>query len=165
MKTGIRRLCHFIAVSGVIVSVLPLAGFARDASPEQVIFARKANERELGGAYAELRDELKKKKPLQFLIREYAGQISSWAQDQSYWYPEGSGPASGEDTNAKPEIWTEREEFDALYSAFLAETAKLYKSADTEDNVALATQLDVTGQACVACHERFKTKDEHEFEF
>ncbi len=160
-----QKLCVSVSVLALIVGILPVSGIAADASPEQVIFARKANERELGGAYAELRDELKKKKPLQFLIREYGGQIASWAQDQSHWYPEGSGPASGEATNAKPEIWTEREEFDALYAEFLVEANKLSELSYEEDNVAIAAQLDVTGKACVACHERFKNKDEHEFEF
>lgn len=165
MAVRSQKAFAFVAALALTVGALPVVGFASDASPEQVIFARKANERELGGAYAELKDELKKKKPLPFLVREYSGQIFSWAQDQYHWYPEGSGPASGEATNAKPEIWAEREEFDALYAMFLAEAKKLSEIADSEDNVALAAQLDVTGEACIACHERFKTKDEHEFEF
>ena len=145
--------------------MLATAVFSRDASPAQVIFARKSNERELGGAYSELKDELKKKKPMQFLVGEYAGQILSWGQDQAHWYPDGSGPASGEDTNAKAEIWTEREEFDALYAAFLVEAEKLYELVDAKDSEALARQLDNTGKTCIACHERYKTRDEFEFTF
>lgn len=165
MIIGSRQLYCLFAVIGFGVGIAPAIGFASDASPEQIIFARKANERELGGAYSELKDELKKKKPMQFLVGEYAGQVASWGQDQAHWYPEGSGPESGEDTNAKPEIWTEREEFDKIYAAFLVEAKKLDAAADTVDNKAVGTQLEATAKACIACHERFKTRGEHEFEF
>ena len=142
-----------------------LSSVLRDASPEQVVFAGKANERELGTAYTDLKDELKKKKPMQFLVREYAGQISRWAQDQAHWYPEGSGADSGEETNAKPEIWTGREEFDRLYAKFFVEATMLYEVADAKDYEAIGAELEVTADACSACHERFKKEGEYEFEF
>ena len=144
--------------------MLPVLALA-DARTEEFIKSRQANTRDLGGGYNEIRQELRKSKPMQFLIEQYAAQMESLAQDQARWFPPGTGPDSGYLTQAKANIWTDQEEFQALYAASLAATSKLNQVAGAKDYKALEDQLKVVKDACLACHDKFKTKGEHDLQF
>jgi len=156
-----------LAVGGVLMSALALSPviLAQDNDPDHVIKGRQANERELGGGYSELKDELAKPKPLQFLLNEYAGQIESLAKDQAAWYPVGTGPETGLQTYAKPEIWTKRAEFDELYKKFLADAIKLKELTTAQDSAGLKAHIPVIAERCIACHTAFKNKSPDEMTF
>ena len=67
-------------------------------------------------------------------------------------FPAGSGPESGVETRAKPEIWTDRAGFDAAVAVLVASTGKLADVAKTGDLKAIEAQLNQAGEACGGCH-------------
>jgi cytochrome c556 len=62
-------------------------------------------------------------------------------------------------TEAKPEIWTSRAEFDDLMKKLAAKSAALADVARGGDRAAIKTAFGELTQACKNCHDKFKTKD------
>ncbi|MEQ9448444.1 MAG: cytochrome c, partial [Rhodospirillaceae bacterium] len=110
----------------------------------------------MGEAFDEIDREIKKQSPDRSLIKNHAAQINSWANQQLYWFPEGSGPESGLDTEAKADIWTRPDEFSALQHEFIREAAKLNEAASSADHAHLAERIEATGAVCSQCHEVFR---------
>ena len=70
-------------------------------------------------------------------------------------FPEGSmQPPSG----AKPEIWDNMSEFEALAEALGSEAEKLAEIGANGDREALAQQFTRIGAACSGCHKPFRSK-------
>ena len=67
------------------------------------------------------------------------------------------GSETGAKTQAKPEIWKERAEFDRLAKEAKVETEKLAAAAGV-DLATLRTQVQATGRACKACHDKFQNE-------
>lgn len=77
-------------------------------------------------------------------------------------FPEGT--AAGNDTfesDARPDIWTDKEKFAALVTTFEAETNKLVEAAKKNDTKGIKTAFAATSAACGECHESFKIDEEH----
>ena len=68
-------------------------------------------------------------------------------------FPEGSG--TGE-TNAKPEIWTERAKFEQAAADLNAAATKLVEIAKGGDPAAIGAALGAVGGACGGCHKPFR---------
>lgn len=68
------------------------------------------------------------------------------------------GDGTGKDTKAKPEIWTNRSDFDAKMDKMVTEAAKLPAAARSGDLAALKKQVGDTGAACKACHDDYRAK-------
>jgi cytochrome c556 len=69
-------------------------------------------------------------------------------------FPEGSD--KGATTDAKPEIWTNRADFDAKMDDFRREAAALASTAKGGDQAAIKAQFAKTGGTCKACHDEYK---------
>ena len=67
------------------------------------------------------------------------------------------GPGTDKDTKAKPEIWTNRADFDAKMDKMVAEAQKL-PAAARGDVAAFKKQVGDTGAACKACHDDYRAK-------
>jgi len=61
-------------------------------------------------------------------------------------------------TNALPEIWSQRAKFDELSQRLQAETAKLGEVARAKDEAGVKRQYAAVGKVCGACHESFRQK-------
>lgn len=68
------------------------------------------------------------------------------------------GEGTDKDTKAKPEIWTNRADFDAKMDKMMTEAAKLPAVARGADLAAFKKQVGDTGAACKACHDDFRAK-------
>ncbi len=73
--------------------------------------------------------------------------------------PPAPAPAAGIQTDALANIWTDRATFDSLMSQMVAETAKLQAVANSGDVAAIRVQFKTTGEACAACHRKFRSDD------
>src|ERR1700722_14429501 len=93
------------AVAVICWAVIGAPALPQERTPEDVIKGRQSNLHDLGSAYKSLGDELKKAKPILFLVQQYIGQISELAKQRKYWFPSGTGPEAGIDTKAKPLVW------------------------------------------------------------
>jgi cytochrome c556 len=69
-------------------------------------------------------------------------------------FPEGSVIAGK--TEAKPEIWTQRADFDALLKKLATKTTELATIAKSGDLAKITTATQETGQVCKECHKKFK---------
>ena len=63
-------------------------------------------------------------------------------------------------TEAKPEIWTHRAEFDKKLEGFVADTAALARllRTDKTNAVAFKKAAGAVGQDCKGCHDKFKSE-------
>jgi cytochrome c556 len=62
-------------------------------------------------------------------------------------------------THAKPEIWTNRAEFDKLLQTLIDRSAALAAAANSGDESKIKAATQDTGKACKACHDKFRVKD------
>ena len=66
------------------------------------------------------------------------------------------GPGTDKDTKAKPEIWTNRADFDAKMDKFVQVARTLPQNVD--DQAAVKKAVADTGAACKACHDDYRAK-------
>ena len=69
-------------------------------------------------------------------------------------------PPGSEGGAAKPEIWSNMDDFRKKMDAMQLEAAKLGDVAASGDKTAIGEQVAATGKACKACHDDYKKKDE-----
>lgn len=67
-------------------------------------------------------------------------------------FPAGSGREAVPETRAKPEIWTQRAEFDAAINDIIKETAAFGAAASAGNLDAMKAAWTKVAQACGACH-------------
>ena len=68
------------------------------------------------------------------------------------------GAGTDKDTKAKPEIWTNRADFDAKMDKMTGEAAKLPGAVGAGDMAAFKKQVSDTAAACKACHDDYRAK-------
>jgi len=86
--------------------------------------------------------------------------LQTWAKVAGQFgdlFPEGS--ETGFDTEAKPNIWSDREGFDAALNAW-AEAVDAAIAASPQDLEALGAAAGPVFKKCKACHEEYRVKDE-----
>lgn len=71
-------------------------------------------------------------------------------------FPDGSQVGQ---TRAKPEIWSNKADFEAKLNDLRTEAAKLAEVAAGDDQKAIMMQFQATGGTCKACHDEYKAKD------
>ena len=70
----------------------------------------------------------------------------------------GEGTDKVGETRAKPEVWTNRADFDAKMDKMIQETGKLAQAAKTGDPAIVKKAVHDVDEACSACHEEYRTK-------
>ncbi len=68
---------------------------------------------------------------------------------------------SGATTAAKPEIWSNRAEFDKLMKDWQDKAAALAKISAGGNLEAIKPAFGAVGQACKACHDKFRVEEKH----
>ena len=101
-------------------------------------------------------DILKNDLPLQAHILDHASSIHQNSKMTLAMFPKGSGLG---DTKAKPVIWENWSKFESAVKAFVRESAKLTKVAESGDIKAFAKQVRATGKACGGCHKNFRERE------
>lgn len=128
-------------------------------SPKDAVGARINGYRETGSAFKNINDQLKSKTPLKIMLRSSAKTIAATARQQHGWFPAGSGPESGLKTKAKAAIWSDAAGFKAAQTRFQQEADLMVKVVDTGDAAQMKKQAKALGQACSACHTKFRVED------
>ena len=109
-----------------------------------------------GGHMGAIVDILKTRLPLADHIVDHARSIQQNSKMTLAMFPKGSGLG---DTKAKPVIWENWSKFESAVKAFVRESAKLAKVAESGDMEALAKQVRATGKTCGGCHRNFRKRD------
>jgi cytochrome c556 len=147
---------RFPRLAALTVASLLAGAAIAEMSAVDAIMARQSNLKDLGGAFKAVRDQLRRPAPDMTQIQQASEQISHLASDMSKWFPQGSGPESGEDTDAKPEIWKDPQGFSEAVSTFTQAGPKLLDLAKANDVEGLKAQVGKVGQACKGCHDKFR---------
>jgi cytochrome c556 len=140
----------------VVGSLLAGPSSADDFSA--VIKLRQANLKELGGHMKALGTALQSGHADAATIGPQAQAIEALAKALPTWFPAGSGPETGIDTQALPAIWSNPAGFRAASDNFTAEAAKLAAVSSSGDAAAIGAQLKAVGDTCGACHKDFRHK-------
>lgn len=127
-----------------------------DPRIKQVMEQRHEGFEAIGEAFKTLNDAVKSGAGLTDDVKKAAHTIEGYAPQLADWFPPGSGPETGIDTEARAEIWQKPEEFAEKREAFAAEAARLGELADGGDAAAFAAQVKELGGRCKACHDRFR---------
>ena len=116
--------------------------------------------RETGAAFKTINDQLKSGTPVKIMMRTSARTISNTARDQYNWFPAGSGAETGLKTKAKPAIWSDAAGFKAAQDRFAQEADLMSKVVETGDAAAMQKQAKALGQACAACHQKYRQQED-----
>mgnify|MGYP001319045614 CR=1 FL=1 len=125
--------------------------------------------------FAKPEDAIKYRKSGMFMMSTHLGRVAAMANGKAPFDPKVAAenaeaatmlsklPYAGfidgtdkGDTQAKPEIWTERAKFDAAASKMQGEMAKLNVAAKGGNLDAIKTAVGETGKACKACHDTYR---------
>lgn len=166
----------WLSVVGVGLLVIAVTAAAQE-EPQRIIQDRIANFREIGTAFKNIRDELRLKQPDVVEIQTSTRLIRERSAHILEWFPPGSEPpppktwlerisewfskdtfalATDEETHAKPEIWTQRADFEKNYREFEAEITQMERVAQGGVISAIALQFNKVGEACKACHDVYR---------
>jgi cytochrome c556 len=154
-----RRAFTVVAVTLALeAGVRPVAsqGVPAGSSAAAVIETRQAGFKKMGAALKALGDQVKLAAPDPAVLARAAAAIAAGAEAQREWFPTGSGPESGGETDALPGIWTDRARFDDLALKLAAESKGLVERVAGGDSAAIAAQVKAVGAACSACHKSFR---------
>ena len=121
-------------------------------SAADAIKARKDVMHDFGGAFGPINRVVRGEDPNVTGVTEKAMIWANAAKKLPPLFPAGSGRESGQETRAKPEIWSNRAEFDADINKLVVASTTLADVAKTGDLGAVKAQFAVAVQACQTCH-------------
>ncbi len=147
---------------GVVAIALisgPAASSEDAVSAEQVVAARKAGMALSGATVGNMKaviDSGASVKSQGFA----ASALARWGRALPGLFPTGTGADTlGEDTtDARPEIWANRADFEEKAAAFAAAADTLRAAAQSDDAAAFAEAWTATRASCNACHEAYKAE-------
>ena len=147
-----------IAVAAMSIATA-LSAIAATAEISDAIKSRRANYKEIGGAFKTLNDEIKSGAPSIDTIQPLARDLLKRGSMQMNFFPAGSGPESGEKTRAKAAVWSEQRDFRRIHEDFIESAQKLNQAIDAGDLAAITSAQKSLGATCKSCHERYREPD------
>ncbi len=136
-----------------------VAGTAAAAvKPETAIHYRQAAYTMIGWNFGPMAQMVRGKAPWDATaFARHAERVALLAPQLLEGFPEGSG--SGAETEAKPEIWSDRAGFEAKMDDFVRASKLLAEVARGGDEAKAKEQFKATAGACKACHDRYRVDD------
>ncbi len=146
---GVALMGATMMVSGGFIA-------AQSSSAVDQIKSRQAHYKEMATAYKTINDQVKAGTLDRAAMTEAAKVIATQSRGIPTWFPPGTGAEAGIETFAKPEVWTQRDDFLALAAKLPPEADKLVQVVAAGDADAIGAQLKATGGACGACHKVYR---------
>jgi len=137
-----------------------LAGPVKGQDAVRIMHERHEGMETIGKTTKALKRELDGSSPDMAKVRAGAAQIADLSRKASGWFPAGTGPDVGK-TGAKPEIWQNEQDFATKLRAF-QEAANAFNAAAASGDVnAIKAKFGEMGQACKACHDKYRSEMHH----
>lgn len=130
-------------------------GGAPAIKPTDIIAARQAGYDLMAGSLIGMKqavDNGSDVKPLTDSVRA----ISKWGHAIPTLFP--AGTESGNNTKAKPEIWSDRAGFEKAAGNLVLAADKLAQLSEANDKAGFATQYKAMTDACGACHRTYRAR-------
>lgn len=150
---------HRHVAGALLVLALSAAGAAGAAGVQDAIDARHAHFKAMGADFKAVNEMLRSGTTAAATVLPKIHDVQAAARQLPGWFPAGSGPDSGLKTHAKAEIWSDPAGFRAADAALVAQLDKLEQIAVKGDMAGAAEQARTAGQACGACHAKYRQKD------
>ena len=87
---------------------------------------------------------------------EAAETVLKFAPEIGSWFPAGSGPESGLDTDALPYIWKNTEKFAGLSDDLVSAAEGLVAAVKSADKGAIVNGVRTVGGICGDCHDSYR---------
>ena len=127
---------------------------------KSVMHERHEGMEAIGKANKAIKRGLESTPPDLATVRASAAKIADLSQKASGWFHAGTGPDVGK-TGAKPEIWQNTPDVAAKLAAFQKAAAAFNSTAAGNDVDAIKTSFGQLGQACKACHDKYRSEMHH----
>jgi cytochrome c556 len=129
---------------------------------KSVMHERHEGMETIGKTTKALTREFKSGSPNEMVVRAGAAQIADLSRKASGWFPAGTGPEIGK-TGAKPDIWLPQNQADfaAKLRNFQAAAKAFNVAAMSGDMNATKAKFADLGDACKACHDKYRTDMHH----
>ncbi len=139
------------AAAGFMLSAVALAA----VKPETAIHYRQGIYHAMGWNFGPMNAMVRGKQPWdQADFSKRAQRIAFYSQQLLEGFPPGSD--TGAETDARPEIWQNFDDFTAKMHNFQDAAANLAKVAQGGDPAASKQAFADTAKACKACHEKYR---------
>ena len=122
----------------------------------ELIESRQASLKEMGGAMKSIRRSIRGGEADNEELVSAATLLMTKAKELPDWFPAGSGPDSGLETDALSYIWENEEKFTSAAELLITETSTLSELAEAGDTTAMGKQLLQVKDACSNCHKSFR---------
>lgn len=153
-----RSLTLFAVCTGVLFSTSNLAQNSGNA--EELMHQRHENFEEIGKSFKAIRDQLRSGEADMAVISSSARTIDDLAKQLHTWFPEGTGPETGIETEAKAEIWQDKDNFNAAAKKLVEESGKFVALTETGDPSKVAGGVRSLGGACKNCHDSYRVEED-----
>jgi cytochrome c556 len=145
-------------VLALLVTVA-IAGAARaQHDPRLDVKLRRGNFNSLLTAYKVVNAQVKRARPDMGAIAGATDRMAVMARQLPAWFPPGSGPESGADTNAKAEIWRRPDDFRAHAGALTEALDRLAVATKAGNVDAIRERQHAVSATCTACHQVFEER-------
>ena len=115
---------------------------------------------EIGEALKGAGDQLKSGSPDMAVIQTAAASIVEKSTGMENWFPEGTGPDSGVETDALAVIWEDKPDFLTKVSNMQGAAAKFNEVAQGGDAAAVGGAMQELGGTCKSCHDKYRKDDD-----
>ena len=149
------RSAHIAA----LIALLALPALAADTAPrpDAVIAYRQSVFRMILWNYQPLAEMVRGRRPFDTAdFRKRAVRLAFLAQQLRDGFAPGSD--AGAMTDARPEIWTQRADFDAKLEDLVRESKALREAAKSGDEARIKEQFSKTSAACKNCHDKNRSE-------
>jgi cytochrome c556 len=130
-----------------------LAPAQQQPTPQQIVAARQTAFHLTGAAMGNMRAAAERGGDVSGQAYAARG-VARWAAVLPTMFPPSTTAVTP--SRAKPEIWTNRPDFDAKAAAFAAAVTRLAELAQANDKEGFAAQHRATAATCAACHDLYQ---------
>ena len=126
---------------------------------EKIMTERQENLKELGESFRAIRNQLRGDRDIAVIVAA-AEKINGLAPELATWFPAGTGPETGIETEALAVIWEDKEGFNAAAEKLVAQAGNMLAAAQSGNVDNVAGSVRGLGGACGGCHDNYRLDDD-----
>ena len=144
------------SISWVVAISCSLAVWAQSTPDAAAIIAKRQDGLEqIGDAFKTIRDQIRGDRDTA-AITAAAEKINTLGGEVHMWFPAGTGPETGIETEALPAIWEKNADFHAAAEGLSKAAGEMLAAAKSGDMAAVGANVRTLGGACKNCHDNFR---------
>ena len=138
--------------AAIVMTIVTTSDVASQSQASALVKHRQSIMKQMGQTYRVFGPILKGKNKNVRDAMAAAATVRTLAKQITAVFPNGSGRETIPETRAKPEVWSQRVEFEAAAERLVEESNKLIDAASTNQFQTFRTQFKALVTACGGCH-------------